>query len=148
MACLSDDEIFACLQETVPAQEIATIEQHVNECADCRMILAEGAKYLYQSEGRTREEGVALQLTDSPTPADRAGTAMALTPLPPASRVGRYVIETITGSGGMGIVYVAHDPGLHRKVALKLLRPTTSVSPKLGDVQERLLREARAMAQL
>ena len=54
--------------------------------------------------------------------------------------VGRYrVIERI-GSGAMGEVYRANDPDLHRDVAIKLVRS--------GGSEQRLLREAQAMAQL
>jgi len=62
----------------------------------------------------------------------------------PLPQVGRFQVAKILGSGGMGVVYAAHDPQLGRKVALKLLQPLTS-----GDrARERLLREAQAMAQL
>jgi tetratricopeptide (TPR) repeat protein len=53
--------------------------------------------------------------------------------------VGRYVVIDRLGEGGMGVVYAAFDPELNRKVALKLV---TS-----GD-QERILREAQALARL
>jgi len=45
----------------------------------------------------------------------------------------------------MGVVYSAHDPDLDRRVALKVLRPELSAEP---SSRARLLREARAMAQL
>ena len=35
----------------------------------------------------------------------------------------RYTIERELGSGGMATVYLAEDLKLHRKVALKVLRP-------------------------
>jgi hypothetical protein len=55
---------------------------------------------------------------------------------------GRYQIERMLGSGGMGVVFAANDQMLHRAVALKVIRR----DDKLADA--RLVREARAMARL
>ena len=38
-------------------------------------------------------------------------------------RVGRYEILELLDAGGMGEVYRAHDAGLHRDVAVKVMRP-------------------------
>ncbi|MBK8241217.1 MAG: serine/threonine protein kinase [Deltaproteobacteria bacterium] len=59
--------------------------------------------------------------------------------------LGRYVALRHLGSGGMGDVFVAYDPQLDRKLALKLLRPTSATD---DAASARLLREAQAMARL
>jgi hypothetical protein len=60
--------------------------------------------------------------------------------------VSRYVIEREIGVGAGGVVYQAFDPQLKRRVACKLLRTDRGGGPSPG--QERLLREAEAMARL
>ena len=56
----------------------------------------------------------------------------------------RYRIERELGAGGMATVYLAEDLKLHRKVALKVLRPELAAA--LGP--ERFLREIKIAANL
>lgn len=63
------------------------------------------------------------------------------------TQLGRFTVLEKVGSGGMGVVYAAYDSLLDRKVALKLLR-WDSTGEKAILHQERLLREAKAMARL
>ncbi len=60
------------------------------------------------------------------------------------SSLGRYLLVECVGRGGMGQVFRAYDPKLHREVALKLLRPSRDD----GSEQARVVREAQSMAQL
>ena len=58
---------------------------------------------------------------------------------------GRYVLERPLGRGGMGLVYLARELRLDRRVAIKLLPPEKAVQPA---ARERFLREARTAARL
>jgi Tol biopolymer transport system component len=60
--------------------------------------------------------------------------------LPTGTRFGPYEITGALGAGGMGEVYRARDPRLHRDVALKVLHPGPHADAA------RLLREARVVA--
>jgi tetratricopeptide (TPR) repeat protein len=59
--------------------------------------------------------------------------------------LGRYLVLDLLGRGGMGEVYVAYDPELDRKVALKMLYGGWSAG---REAQTRLLREAQSAARL
>jgi len=63
------------------------------------------------------------------------------------TQIGRYRVEGQLGSGGVGVVYAAHDPELSRRVAVKLLRPDRLGSDLMGS-DARLREEAQAMARL
>jgi tetratricopeptide (TPR) repeat protein/tRNA A-37 threonylcarbamoyl transferase component Bud32 len=64
------------------------------------------------------------------------------------AEVGRYVVLSQLGSGGMGIVYSAYDPELDRKIALKVLHPSRASGARREAARARLLREAQALARV
>ncbi len=61
--------------------------------------------------------------------------------------IGRYRILQVLGKGAMGVVYLAHDPVIDRRVALKTLRLDLDTDMS-GEFRERFLREARAAGRL
>ncbi len=65
----------------------------------------------------------------------------------PVTHVGRYEVERTLGRGAMGIVYLARDPLINRKVALKTLRLDVDVDVA-DEFRERFLREAQAAGRL
>ena len=55
--------------------------------------------------------------------------------------IGKYQVEKVLGRGGMGTVYQAIDPVIHRTVAIKTMTPGLAETPEL---KARFLREAQA----
>lgn len=82
--------------------------------------------------------GVVAALPPLPCGCARAATLAAL----PSWVTDKFRVQRRIGSGGMGVVYLAHDVALARDVALKTL---PSLRPR---AVERLREEARAMAAL
>jgi tetratricopeptide (TPR) repeat protein len=75
----------------------------------------------------------------------RGGDARPAGAALPFERLGPYRLLERLGAGGMGIVFVAEDERLGRRVALKVLRPELAGS---GEAAARFEREARAVARL
>src|SRR5258705_1466238 len=61
-----------------------------------------------------------------------------------SSTIGNYRIERLLGAGGIGCVFLAYDPVLHRRVALKVIHDVEGADAS----RARLLREARSAAAL
>lgn len=61
---------------------------------------------------------------------------------------GEYTLIDYLGGGGMGEVFRAYDPSLDRNVAIKVVRTDIQSGDERGLFEERLLREARAMARI
>src|SRR5690349_5699324 len=51
-------------------------------------------------------------------------------PLSLPERVGPYKVERELGAGGFGVVYLAYDPDVKRRVALKVLHPGRLSQPE------------------
>ena len=77
----------------------------------------------------------------APPPAPAPG------PLP--ERIHRYEILAELGRGAMGRVYLARDPNIDRRIALKVLAPRQLVDrDEEEELRQRFLREARAAGRL
>jgi serine/threonine protein kinase len=129
---------FASGSMTPSAQ--SKIEAHLASCRDCRELVAA----LAMDAGTDSHADTLPQQPDPSSPSQasqRPTRTLAI-----GDRVGRYLVLSALGAGGMGVVFAAYDPQLDRKVALKLLRAGITYNTK--DARTRLRREAQAIAQL
>src|SRR5690606_28038950 len=92
----------------------------------------------------------------SPVPPTDDPTAPATPPLSrvedggitPGTRLDKFVVLDRIGAGGMRTVFLAYDPELDRRVAIKLLHHAPDEAGGPEAARERLLQEAQAMARL
>jgi tetratricopeptide (TPR) repeat protein/tRNA A-37 threonylcarbamoyl transferase component Bud32 len=138
-ACLTNVEAAEFAGGGLSESRNAEVERHLESCRACLGAVARTASVLMQVDAKSP----ALEPTVA-SPAQLEADAAPLQ-LDPGATAGRYRIARKLGSGGMGTVYLADDPALERKVAIKVLRGDRSASRSL---RARLLREAHAMARL
>ncbi len=68
--------------------------------------------------------------------------------LPEGAVLGRYRVTRRLGSGAMGDVYVAEDPQIDRRVAIKTVRLLGARDEEIEERKRRLVREAKAAGRL
>ena len=135
---LDDNAASEFVSGTLPPSLFTKAETHLAACRDCRdLVAALAADSPADSNAQTypHEKISPSQVTQRPTRTLTIG-----------DRVGRYLVLSALGAGGMGVVFAAYDPQLDRKVALKLLR--AGLTYNTNDARTRLRREAQAIAQL
>jgi predicted Ser/Thr protein kinase len=133
-ACVNENALAAFVDGQLARAARDRIEAHLGECDDCRRIFARAARARH-SVSATRESFTREICREEAV-------------LLPGTPIGRYVIEAFIGRGAMGVVYLANDLELGRKIAIKVLcaeAPSSEARQKMGA---RLLREAQAMARL
>jgi serine/threonine protein kinase len=134
---LDDNAASEFVSGTLSPSALSRVEGHLASCRECRALVAALA-----ADPATDSAAVTFQHLTS------VSSVSELPRRPPSSgdRVGRYLVLSALGAGGMGVVFAAWDPQLGRKIALKLLRSSVASSSK--DARTRLRREAQAIAQL
>ncbi len=141
-ACAGDLKLRSAVEQLLAAHEqsgdfLSPVLTVSPDSADNSDFLMETANQAMSTDADSQQPSAGTVEAASPTVT--VGQPAAESP-PIPERIGRYQIREQIGRGGMGTVYVAHDPQLDRKIALKV--------PKLvgPEAEERFLREARAAA--
>src|SRR3972149_6164661 len=64
-------------------------------------------------------------------------------------KLGRFEIIREIGKGAMGVVYLAHDPKIDRRIAIKMISIPDGISPvEAREARHRFVREAQAAGKL
>lgn len=123
--CLEEHEAIALLEGTDEGSGTRW-RTHLTECERCQEYVAALARVLLP-----------------PSEDSAGGWGPGEGVLSPGTRLGHYVVLSMLGRGGMGVVYRANDERLDRTVAIKLL------PEEVGERRvARLRREAATMARL
>ena len=162
-SCPTTEQLQALLDESLPPDQHAPLQNHLDGCAVCQHVLETlvagseswdaAVSYLQgdspvpiepilsEAVRRIKEDDFADRPTTGPTrpldflqPSDQPGSL---------GRLGVYEVSEVVGQGGMGIVVKAFDPTLHRVVAVKVLAPYLAHNPQ---ARKRFVREAQAIA--
>ena len=146
--CITVNDLECFLANTLPEKRSIEIEGHLDSCPECCQSLCRMAG----NEDWWHDVETAMQESQEPTftiQRSHGEYQLLLGLLGPTDdpdklgRIGPYEVVGIIGRGGMGAVFKAHDPGLNRFVALKVLLPHLAAS---GEARARFRREGQAAA--
>ena len=103
---------------------------------------------IFEARSAAAPDGEATWVSGAGGPEAPEPPAMTLSSLEPGTILAkRYEIRRVLGSGGMGVVFQAHDRDLDEPVALKVLRPETlSLDPSILERFKTEIRVARRIA--
>ena len=164
MRC-NESRLKVLLNDNEDSAEFRSASNHVESCSRCqqRLLVLSGDQSLLQEVRDTLQACGETEPYQSASPSsvvisiegnsdDDIGAEcepVSLEFLSPPShpemlgRIGRYEIERMIGSGGMGIVLKGFDTELHRVVAIKVLKPHLAHN---GAARRRFAREAQSAA--
>jgi uncharacterized protein (TIGR03067 family) len=144
--CPSAKQLKALLDRELPESEQAALNTHLEDCLRCQQTL-EGlvaGKESWADLARHLQGAAGAETTRTAVPGGAGGTSSAGQPeMPAPERLGHFEVREVVGRGGMGIVYKAFDPKLHRVVALKVMAAELATS---AAARQRFDREVKAAA--
>ncbi|MCA9126891.1 MAG: serine/threonine protein kinase [Planctomycetales bacterium] len=145
-----DQQLQVLIHGNENSNEFNAVAKHVESCEPCQMRLASlsGTAH-FDNQARvllSPFDSATLKLAEETAWEHSEDVSKYLaSPSHPElmGRIGRYDVERVLGSGGMGVVFKAYDGELNRPVAIKVLAKHLSHN---GAARRRFTREAKAVA--
>jgi len=97
LECLNDTTVQQLLDGTLTEAQTRDAQVHLDTCRSCRVLLSTLAMNLSAPAGPGPEDIGSVS-------ADGSGTVMPRL-IAPGTRIGRFVVQSPLGAGGMGVVY-------------------------------------------
>ena len=148
--CPGTEQLHRLLSEQLDPREEADLAGHIERCEHCHQALERMT--CSRGLGRT-DAGMARPATIDPSTTASRGWSIHLEPPARPGAITPHGLPAIPGyelldklgEGGMGVVYLARQLGLNRRVAVKMIRGGSQARP---DHFARFRIEAEAVAQL
>ena len=122
--CPTPETLSRLASDSASGSHFATMEAHVQMCANCQDVLERLA-----ADASVSEQHASGRLAEPEHPPTIPG----------------FVIEGVIGRGGMGVVYQAWQPQLARHVAIKIVSASVGIG---AEDRGRWLREAQAIGRV
>ncbi|WP_163997072.1 bifunctional serine/threonine-protein kinase/formylglycine-generating enzyme family protein [Pyxidicoccus caerfyrddinensis] len=132
-SCLTDEALVDLIEGRLSDEDLARVHRHAAGCNDCRTLLATF------TPGIQRSVEAAAEVTESADTSPEPGLSWT-----PPGAFDEFRLEGPIGRGGMGVVFLAHDTSLDRRVAVKFM----AASHPEAWVRENFASEARALARV
>ena len=148
---LLSQDAFETVKERISGEAIAPMKLHGFDEPVGVFSLATGTtrqSQIFEARSAAAPDGAETWASGARGQGDPKRPAMTLSSLEPGTILAkRYEIRRVLGSGGMGMVFQAHDRDLDEPVALKVLRPETlSMDPSILERFKTEIRVARRIA--
>ncbi|WP_043395576.1 bifunctional serine/threonine-protein kinase/formylglycine-generating enzyme family protein [Archangium violaceum] len=127
--CLTDEFLAELLDGRLAPEQLSRAHQHTANCPPCRNLLVTLVR-----------AGAYLETGSGP----EDSTEFPSSGWMPPTEFDEFRLERPIGRGAMGVIYLAHDRSLDRRVAVKFIA-ASQPHPRL---REHFQREARAIARL
>lgn len=148
--CPSETELLALLEGNLAPEDESRLLQHLDTCVACQKTVEQDTAGISVPDqlAETRQsqsDPDYRELVDRIKSPEWAPPPFANEGFDPRKSWQNESFELISelGRGGMGVVYLAHEKSLDRKVAVKFLTPQLASQP---GAKQRFVREAKAAA--